>query len=106
YLRILKPDGVLLLHISNRNLTLEPTTAATARTVGAVPYFQDFKPAVGRGGLPSAPVEAMLIGRSREALAPFLVDTRWKSADDHGRRAWTDDYTNVTGAIVDRIRSY
>jgi len=103
YARILKPDGVLLLHISNRNLTLEPAAAATARTVGGVPFFQDFRPTADRGGLPSAPVNAMLIGRSREALAPFLVDARWKPADDRGHRGWTDDYTNVTGAIVDHI---
>jgi hypothetical protein len=44
----------------------------------------------------------MLVARNPEALARFAADPRWRAARDKGTRPWTDDYTNVVGAIVDQ----
>jgi hypothetical protein len=42
----------------------------------------------------------MVLARSPQALAAFTGDPRW-SAPGPGRvRAWTDDYTNVAGALI------
>ncbi|MGZ3313211.1 MAG: spermidine synthase [Caulobacteraceae bacterium] len=101
YLRVIKPDGVVLLHLSNRNLELEGPAAASVRLAGGAPMVQDyFSPA------PSPYVEsgaqAILAARDRKALGPFIARSDWKPTTIVAR-AWTDDYVNVFGALVARI---
>ena len=38
------------------------------------------------------------------ALARFAADPRWKPADPFKARPWTDDYTNLAGALYRRLR--
>ncbi|WP_122465040.1 fused MFS/spermidine synthase [Brevundimonas lutea] len=102
YLDALKPEGVLLLHISNRNLALEAPAAATARALGAHVLMQEYAPPAGTPHVVSAPSQVMIVARTPAALAPFAGDPRWRQADDKGIRPWTDDYTNVVGAILDQ----
>jgi hypothetical protein len=102
YLAALKPDGVLLMHISNRNLALEAPAAATAKALGAATLMQEFAPPEGTPSVVVAPSQVMLVARNPEALARFAHDPRWRPAQDKGTRPWTDDYTNVVGAIVDQ----
>jgi spermidine synthase len=101
YLRAIKPDGVIVLHLTNRNLALEAPAAAAARVVGAVTLMQEFSPPPGTAALAAAPTQVMLVAKSRAALAPFAHDPRWRPARDKGVRAWSDDYTNVIGALID-----
>jgi len=102
YLAALKPDGVLLMHISNRNLALEAPAAATAKALGAATLMQEFAPPKGTPSVVAAPNQVMLVARTPQALARFAADPRWRSARDKGVRPWTDDYTNIVGAIVDQ----
>jgi predicted O-methyltransferase YrrM len=101
YFAALKPDGILMLHLTNRNLKLEPPAAATAKAIGATALMQDFVPAPGTAPLAAAPSKVMLIAKSPEALAVFAHDPRWRPARDNGVRAWSDDYTNILGALID-----
>jgi spermidine synthase len=103
YLRILKPDGVLLVHISNRHLALEGVVAAAAKAAGAEAHIQWFRPAVADKYAVSAS-DVMVISRSQAALAPFAASGRWPLAHAGGTRAWTDDYTNVIGALIEQGR--
>jgi spermidine synthase len=101
YLRVIKPDGVVILHLSNRNLELEGPAAASVRGAGGVALVQDyFSPA------PSPYVEsgaqAIIAGRSLAALKPFRTSGAW-TAPKIEARAWTDDYVNVFGALVGRM---
>ena len=104
YLRLIKPDGVLLLHLSNRNLALEAPAAAGARAAGAIALMQNYAPRNAASDLAESGTQAMVIAKSGEALEPFLRDPRWRPARDRGARAWSDDYTNVFGALLDRAR--
>jgi SAM-dependent methyltransferase len=101
YLRVLKPGGIVLLHLSNRNLALEAPAAAAAKDVGAPSLMQEFSPSTENAGV-AAPTQAMLMARSEAALAVFRKDPRWRPARDQGVRAWSDDYTNVFGALIAR----
>lgn len=101
YLRAIKPDGVILLHLSNRNLALEAPAAAAAKQVGAVALMQDFAPLAGAPTIAATATQAMLVAKSPAALAAFAHDPRWRPARDRGVRAWSDDYTNVVGALID-----
>lgn len=102
YLGALKPDGVLLLHISNRNLALEAPAAATAKALGAHTLVQEFAPPQGTPHIVAAPSQVMIVAKDQTALRAFVEDPRWREADDKGVRPWTDDYTNVVGAIIDQ----
>ena len=45
YLRVIKPDGVVMLHLSNRNLELTPPASAVAAAAGASFLTQTYRPA-------------------------------------------------------------
>jgi SAM-dependent methyltransferase len=101
YLRVIKPDGVVLLHLSNRNLELEGPAAAGVRAAGGVALAQDYaSPA------PSPYVEsgaqAVLAAHDLAALKPFKAHGDWIGPRRHAR-AWTDDYVNVFGALAARL---
>jgi SAM-dependent methyltransferase len=100
YLTHLKPDGVLILHLSNRNLELNGPAEAVARAAGGVALRQHFRPtaATDRAGWPS-PEDAVIIARSPAGLARFAQDKRWKPTEPGRVRPWTDDYTNLVGAL-------
>ncbi|MGZ3400074.1 MAG: spermidine synthase [Caulobacteraceae bacterium] len=101
YLRVIKPDGVVLLHLSNRNLELEGPAAASMRLAGGAPVEQDYYTSA-----PSVYVEsgaqAILAARDRKTLRPFIARSDWVPAVKEAR-PWTDDYVNVFGALVGRI---
>jgi spermidine synthase len=101
YLRLLKPDGVLLLHLSNRNLALEAPAAASAKAAGGLALMQNYAPRDRASMFAASGTQAMLIAKSPAALAAFARDPRWRPARDKGVRAWNDDYTNVFGALLD-----
>jgi SAM-dependent methyltransferase len=104
YLTHLRPDGVLILHLSNRNLDLNGPAQAVAKAAGGVALIQHFRPTpeTDRSGWPS-PEDAVIIGKSRAALEPFVRDPRWKLTDANGVKPWTDDYTNLFGALWRRF---
>jgi spermidine synthase len=100
YLRILKPDGVLMLHISNRHLALEGIVAAEAERLGAHAIIQNYRPPKGTPKLVATPSDVVLISSSDQALARFRADPRWRPARSDGASAWTDDHSNVLAALL------
>jgi spermidine synthase len=104
YFHALKPDGILALHLSNRNLALEPPAAAAAKAIGVTALMQEFTPPRGTPAIAAAPSQVMLLSKSPAALAAFAGDPRWRPARDNGVRAWTDGYTNIVGALIDHAK--
>ncbi|WP_372786104.1 spermidine synthase [Phenylobacterium sp.] len=100
YLTHLKPDGVLILHLSNRNLELNGPAQAVARAAGGVALIQHYRPGPKQdlGGWPS-PEDAVIVARSPAGLARFAHDPRWQATDPNRVAPWTDDYTNLFGAL-------
>ncbi len=99
YLAHLKPEGVVVMHLTNRNLELMSPVAAVARAAGGVALQQRYQPPPGFTRFTDSREDAILIARDPAALTPFEVGARWTPAQDHGVRAWTDDYTNLFGAL-------
>ncbi|MET1110233.1 MAG: fused MFS/spermidine synthase [Allosphingosinicella sp.] len=107
YRRALKPDGLLLVHISNRYLDLEPVLAAAARRDGWRAAAFDYSP------------EAVEMGRNLSrsiwvAMAKdeaTLMTLRIASAEDAhlwrpllgrpGFPGWTDDYASILPLLED-----
>jgi SAM-dependent methyltransferase len=103
YLTRLKPDGVLVLHLSNRHLDLDAPAQAVARAAGAASLMQAYRPA-GQGAGWESPEDALIIARSPQALARFAADRRWDAPAAPPVRPWTDDYTNLPGALWRKMR--
>jgi hypothetical protein len=51
----------------------------------------------------AATEDAVIIAKTPADLARFAADPRWRKADPAGVRPWTDDYTNLFGALVRRM---
>ncbi len=102
YLDAISPDGVVVLHLSNRNLELASPAAAAIREAGGFSLLQTHVPAAGTPMFADAASIVLLAARTPGALQPFRADPRWRATDPSRARPWTDDYANVLGALVRR----
>lgn len=110
YLSKLKPDGAVLLHISNRNMSLIDPLADIAEAVGAPARLAEHVPL--EPANPDDPAEmytdstvtAVLMARDERGLLRFIATADWTRMDPPGERVWTDDYQNVLGAILKQMQ--
>ncbi|WP_374942286.1 spermidine synthase [Sphingomonas sp.] len=96
YARVLAPGGVLMVHISNRFLDLEPVVDAAARAGGWQARRLDYRPAPETPGKPSASLWIALTRDPRTMAALTQGDPDW--APLRGRAGfvgWTDDYSTI-----------
>ena len=100
YLRVLEPDGVLAVHISNRHLRLEPLlglTAAELGLAGAVRLYKAPRWSV-QGALPMMTHLAVL-ARERSVIDGLGLGPDWRPLEPRRptwwRRAWTDDSASL-----------
>jgi spermidine synthase len=105
YLGKLEPDGVLVLHLSNRNLDLMSPALAIARAAGGSALGQRFKPSEGTPALVESAQNAVIVAKSKAALGPLETRAEWHSGESIQTRPWTDDYTNLAGALYSSLRS-
>ncbi len=107
YLSRLTPSGVLAIHISNRYLNLRPAVANLAADAGVPALLgEDHQ-------LPRQQLLRMYSASVWVAVAhdPAILESldirdRWKPLlAPAGERVWTDDYSNVLGALVRRPRA-
>jgi hypothetical protein len=106
YLRKLRPDGLIALHLTNQNLDLVPVVDALIRNAGLAGLVQENE--IG------SPEELMqgkdlsqwaVIARDRATLAPLASDPRWTPLPVHpeappdARYLWTDDYSSIFSVV-------
>ncbi len=100
YERVLDDNGVLMMHISNQNLGLEPVVAALAADAGLVALI----------GAHTADERAewrdleyssdwVALARRSGDLGALVVDRRWRRLGAGTREPWTDDFSNVFSVI-------
>jgi SAM-dependent methyltransferase len=102
YLERIKPDGIVILHLSNRNLDLRSPAMAVAQAAGGAGLLQRHVEAPGAPPMWESSEDALIIARDPAALAPYAADPRWTASDPTRARPWTDDYTNLAGALYAR----
>ena len=102
YLSRLSDDGVLVFHISNRHLALLPTLARVGAAEDADMVFQSFRPKDdSEFGGPVAS-DVVVLAKSEAALARLLEDDRWTPLAADDGRPWSDDYSNIIGAMIEK----
>ncbi|MBL8556346.1 MAG: fused MFS/spermidine synthase [Phenylobacterium sp.] len=106
YLAKLKPDGVLILHLSNRNLDLMNPAQAVARAAGGYALVQQYRaPEKDPAGTWESSEDAVIVARSPQALAALRATGKWTDANPFKARPWTDDYTNLAGALYGNLKT-
>ena len=104
YLDLLKPDGVVVLHLSNRNLEITMPAVAAARQLGAADLHQIYVEQPNAPEMSEASTEALAISPTPEGLADFKSDGRWRKLAPTEVRPWTDDYVNLFGALIRQMK--
>jgi predicted O-methyltransferase YrrM len=101
YLAHLAPGGALVLHISNRHMELARVVAAEAAAEGLVAYVkEDRRPEAVPNDFKMNALVAALARRPQD-LGDLPSRPGWHEVKPDPRvSAWTDDYSNIFGAIL------
>lgn len=99
YLTMLKPDGVVLLHLSNRNLDITMPAVAAAQALGKPSLHQLYYESDTTPEMAEASTEALILSPTPEGLRDFMADQRWNTPARTAVRPWTDDYVNLFGSL-------
>ncbi|HYD87465.1 MAG TPA: fused MFS/spermidine synthase [Vitreimonas sp.] len=106
YLSKTSERGVVILHLSNRNLALVSEAARVARDLNAPTLFRlsyafELPGAMLYGG---SAASVMIIARDPATLAALpLINDDWRVLEAPEGPGWTDDYINVPRALWDQI---
>lgn len=95
YLRALSPKGLLVVHISNRYIELEPVLSAIARERGLTAAVRDDNPADRVALTPSSWVVLTRDPGQLKALAAQRGDAPWNKLEPPARDVWTDDHASI-----------
>ena len=92
YFRHLKPDGLLVVHISNRYLDLEPVVDMLAKSRKKIARIIENDNARERGVYSSTWI---VLANDEAALSHPALATGKALAPERTVRLWTDDYSDV-----------
>jgi len=99
YLSRLTPNGVLVMHVSNRHLRLAPVVARLAASQGLVAVQQiELK----QPGWPEGKSEShwIVMTRNRADLDVLSEDGRWSPlVAAPATPLWTDDFSNILSVL-------
>jgi SAM-dependent methyltransferase len=97
YFRVLKQDGILLLHISNRMLDLAPVVYSNAQALG---LYACEKTNAGNKDPDAENTVWMAVARERVTIEMVMSKLGWWQRGPAGTvKPWTDQYCNVMGAM-------
>jgi len=106
YFRKLKPNGIVAMHVSNRNLELASVVAGIAQANKAIVRVYD-------GGDLEEDVDEhrwiptiAAVARNEADFGVLAKSELWPIRErDPRQRIWTDDYSNIVGALLRHLRS-
>ncbi len=96
----LNAGGLLMINITNRNVDLAPVLAALVADAGVTARTQRFVPTQSEFDDFAAASEWVVVAEDAATLAILDDDARWVPLRPNpGGRPWTDDYSNIFGAM-------
>lgn len=100
YASRLSPNGVIALHVSNVHMELASVVAAVAAEEGFVAYFKRSNDANDFIKDRRTNSDVIALARSEASLGELPKREGWRKIKPQpGVAAWTDDYSDVLGAI-------
>jgi hypothetical protein len=100
----LAPHGAVLMHVSNRHLELASVVVGIAEEndLKSWVYNEDS----GRDAEYIFTTEVVISAREEADVGRLASDEKWTLTEAaEGQRVWTDDYSNVLGAVWRRLRT-
>ena len=99
----LSPQGVVLMHVSNRHLELASVVVGIADANGMKSWV--YNEDSGRDGEYIFATNVVVSARDEADIGKLASRDKWEETDPNaGQRVWTDDYCNVLGAVYRRLR--
>ena len=99
----LSPQGVVLMHVSNRHLELASVVVGIADANGMKSWV--YNEDSGRDGEYIFATNVVVSARKEADIGKLASSDKWEETDPNaGQRVWTDDYCNVLGAVYRRLR--
>ena len=99
----LAPQGVVVMHVSNRHLELSSVVVgiADANDLKSWVFDEDS----GRDSDYIFATEVVVSARAEADVGKLASNDKWTFTEpEEGQRVWTDDYSNVLGAVLRRLR--
>jgi len=99
----LAPHGAVLMHVSNRHLELSSVVVgiAEANDLKSWVYSEDS----GRDGEYIFATSVVVSARAEADVGKLASSDVWEETEaDEKQRVWTDDYSNILGAVYRRLR--
>jgi hypothetical protein len=103
--RVSQDDGIVLLHVSNQHMALATVVSRIAADLGVPGRMQYYTPPTGPDTKPfhSQASIVVALAHNEAALASLAAADGWEPVKSDGGRAWSDDFSNIPGAIWDRL---
>ena len=101
YLEKISPTGVLILHISNRYLNLEPVIGNLASAMTLSSRIRRGEPPVDQARIVEAsPATVVILAREEKYLGDLVKNPKWnRLATSPNDKLWTDDYVNILSIL-------
>ena len=100
YFSKMTDDGILVIHISNRYAELASVIQAVAKTNGYTGRFGSFNFDNSKISDYIIPSNVVVLAKTEAALGRIADDPKWKALPDRGTKPWTDDRSDLLGAIL------
>ncbi|MGX9392219.1 fused MFS/spermidine synthase [Nitrobacteraceae bacterium UC4446_H13] len=99
----LAPQGAVTMHVSNRHLELASVVAGIANANGLTSWH--FNEDSGRDDSYVFTTDVVISARADADIGSLASNEKWvKTVPPAGQRVWTDDYSNILGAVWRRLR--
>ncbi|HEX7884305.1 MAG TPA: fused MFS/spermidine synthase [Afipia sp.] len=100
----LAPQGAVLMHVSNRHLELASVVVGIAEENDLMSWV--FNEDSGRDANYIFTTEVVISARQEADVGKIASDEKWVLTEaTEGQRVWTDDYSNVLGAVWRRLKT-
>jgi hypothetical protein len=98
------PDGIVVLHLSNRNLALDDVAVGIAAANGMKTWIYDDSAEEDDDDKFIYTSDVAIAANRTEDLGELAMSKSWKLAKpDPSQRPWTDDYSNIVRALIKKM---
>lgn len=100
YLQKLSPNGVVVLHLSNRNLDLVGEASRVVREGGFGALWASTDSAPSADYYTSFATSVMVVTRDQATANSLLLGADWYPVEESTGRAWSDEYINMIRPLI------
>jgi hypothetical protein len=106
YARKIAPNGMVVMHLSNRHLELASVVAGIAQVNGLVMRLNDDETENADDDAYRFESTVAAVARQDEDFGALAKSEHWEvKKPDPAQWVWTDDYSNIIGSVIRKMRN-